>query len=68
MSSDHVKKTETLMMQKVRGMGEGQFRLIKHDPKVLAAAQAVRAKKAKKNEQERERPIKMAPKKADMEF
>lgn len=52
-----------MMMQKTRGAGEGQFRLIKADPKILAAAQAAREKKAKKAQEEKERPVKMAPKK-----
>lgn len=50
-------------MQKTKGMGEGRFRVLQVDPKVLAAAQAAREKKAKKAEEEKTRPVKMAPKK-----
>lgn len=60
-----------MLMQKTRGMGEGQFRLLAADPKILAQAQAARAKKAQKQENEKKRPVKMAPKatdKHDMEF
>jgi hypothetical protein len=52
-----------MMMQKTRGAGEGQFRLITADPKILAAAQAAREKKSKKQQAEKERPLKMAAKK-----
>lgn len=68
---EHVKRTENMMMQKTRGMGEGQFRLLSADPKILAQAQAARAKKTQKQENEKKRPVKMAPKvadKHDMEF
>ncbi len=58
-----MKRTESMMMQKTRGLGEGQFKLIQPDPKILAAANAAREKKARKLEEQKTRPVKMAPKK-----
>lgn len=66
-----MKRTESMLMQKTKGMGEGRFKLLTPDPKVLAQAQAARAKKAQKMENEKKRPVRLAPKatdKHDMEF
>lgn len=51
------------MMQRTRGVGEGQFRLIKADPTILAMANAAKEKKSRKAVEEKTRPVKMAAKK-----
>lgn len=51
-----------MLMQKTRGMGEGQFRLVQPDAAILASVREAQAKRLKKKENGNDRPIKMGKK------